>query len=189
MARGRKKKEVKVPLTPEEAVEELALMGRGEGNHTHKVNVDTLRAYIKATGMSQRKFADEIGIPWGSLAPYLTGKQLIPYDVLETILDALNLDDADVAVDEISADTLDLKRTMLDVLLRIHRKVDMNLITEMEFLDACRTVAPYVLSKVYGSGSFDANAFASALLAAQKAIAGGDDAKGLSEVEKQQLSL
>lgn len=187
MARGKKKKSV--PLTPEEAVEDLARTSRGEGNHTHKVNVDTLRAYIKATGMSQRKFADEIGIPWGSLAPYLSGKQLIPYDVLETILNALNLDDADVAVDEISADTLDLKRTMLDVLLRIHRKVDMGSITELEFLEACRTVAPYVLSKVYGSGSFDSNAFASALLAAQQAIAKNDDPKGLSDVEKQQLSL
>jgi len=187
MARGKKKKSV--PLTPEEAVNELARRPRSEANHTHKVNIDTLKSYIKATGMSQRKFAEEIGIPWSNFSPYLSGKMQMPYEILETVLDALNLDDADVAVDEISADTLDLKRTMLDVLLRIHRKVDMGSITELEFLEACRTVAPYVLSKVYGSGSFDSNAFASALLAAQKAIASGDETKGLSDVEKQQLAL
>lgn len=162
---------------------------REKGKHTVKINHEKLKAYIKASGHTYRSFGRKIGYEWLQWKSYLYGDSWMPYEILDKILDVLNLDDEDLVGDDVNADTLDLKRAMLDTLVRIHRKVDMGSVTEIDFLEACRTVAPYVISKVYGAGSFDSNAFAQALLAAQGAVSSGEVPEGVSEVERQQLEL
>lgn len=158
--------------------------------HTTKINHVKLQGYIKATGMTYRKFGEKLGFQsWLEWKAYLYGDSQMPFEVLEKTLEILNLDDTDLVADAMDADTLDMKRAMLNTVIRLHHKMDMGIISEMEFLDACRTVAPYVIAKVYGAGSFDSNAFAQALLAGQAALARGEAPEGLSEVERQQLEI
>ena len=157
--------------------------------HTVEIDGDRLKAYIRASGNTQRGFAKSLGLTWNKFAGYTRGIRSMPIVILDKVVKALNLDHDHLLASEAAREDFDLKKEMMESVIRQRLRVEMGDVSEAEFLESCKIVAPYLVSKVYASGGFDAVAFATALEAAKAAVARGEKPEDLSEAERQQLSL
>ena len=157
--------------------------------HCYKIDGFKLKEYIKVSGSTQHAFGKKIGLTWNKFKPYLSKVGGMPIVLVDKVVKELNLDYDDLLADDDARADFDLKNEMIASLVRIRYAIDMGISTEMDFAQAVKTYAPYLVSKVFASGGFDAVAFATALEAAKAAVARGEKPEDLSEVERQQLSL
>ena len=145
-----------------------------------------VRELVRRRDMSLREFARSLDIKWSKFSAWINEANQISPEDLDRIADAL-----DVPANSLLRLTKDLEwkelmQEHVDYLAFLVAEGDDRL---TELTAAIRGFAPYFLPKVYGSGAFDARAFAEGLVHAQAQIAEGKIPEGMSEAEAQAFAL
>jgi len=153
-----------------------------------EIKSNLLRVAIAERGMSLGEFAEKVSVKVGTFHTYIqpsvkTGKLTkMPLAVYDRVREELGITDRSLEADgpgfDWRKDTEELVETVLMMVRSGDRKVE-------DYFDIFQKAAPYFLPRVHGSGSFDAEQFATALVAAQAAIAQGKPTPDISEVERQ----
>ena len=135
--------------------------------------------------ISMHELARRIDKKWEHLAPYLQGKSNAHPDVANAIAGVLGVTIDDV----ITAESINFKRLGLDMLEVMKVDVELGEESLLNYMRAWGILAPYMEAKVFGSGGFNAQAFAEGIVRAQEAIKAGEVPEGMSEAEAQELAL